>query len=75
MPEYIQNKVQKELRFIGYCVEIYKKAKGMTGRAVSDLFKKYGVWSYIYDCYGALHTTGPQYTVEDIDLFIAARAG
>jgi hypothetical protein len=25
------------------------------------------------DCYGALHTTGEQYTIEDIDEFIASR--
>lgn len=74
MKGYIENKTQSEFRFIAYCVEIYKRAKGMTGRAVSELFKKYGVWSYIYDCYGALHTTGAEYTIEDIDLFIAARA-
>ena len=67
MSGYMENTVQREIRFIAYCVEMYKRAKGLTGKEVSDLFTKHDIWSYIYDCYGALHTTGPEYTVEDID--------
>jgi hypothetical protein len=63
----------KFLVFLAYCVEIYKSAKNMTGRDVFNLFEKYGVLDYVTDCYGALHTTGAQYTIEDIDEFIASR--
>ncbi|MDR3293861.1 MAG: DUF3791 domain-containing protein [Clostridiales bacterium] len=73
MEKYIKNTVPNELCFISYCVEIYKQAKNMKGSDVSALFHKYNVWKYIYDCYGALHTTGSEYTVEDIDLYIANR--
>ena len=31
------------------------------------------VWNYIYSCFEALHTTGENYIVEDIDLYIEAR--
>jgi hypothetical protein len=65
----------KVLAFLAYCVEIYKRAKNMTGRDVFNLFEKYGVLDYVTDCYGALHTTGAQYTIEDIDEFIASRKG
>jgi hypothetical protein len=60
-------------KFMAYCVEIYKSAKKMTGKEVFNLFEKYGVLDYVIDCYSALHTTGAQYTVEDIDEFIASR--
>ena len=50
-----------------------KRAKQLSGRQLSDLFDKYRVWNYLYDCYEALHTTGTSYIIEDIDLYIDAR--
>jgi hypothetical protein len=38
-----------------------------------ELFGQYGVVDYIMACYEALHTTGTNYIIEDIDLFIEAR--
>jgi hypothetical protein len=58
---------------MAYCVELYKSAKKMTGKEVFNLFEKYDVLDYVINCYGALHTTGAQYTIEDIDEFIASR--
>lgn len=65
--------MSKEGNFLVYCTEQYKAAKHLTGREVSALFGKYGVWDYIYGCFEALHTTGEKYIVEDIDLYIEAR--
>ena len=62
-----------EGRFLVYCIEMYKKAKGSSGRQVFDLFERYGAIDYIMDCYGALHTTGERYLIDDIDRFIANR--
>lgn len=59
--------------FMIYCVEQYKSAKKLTGKQVSELFSRYRVWDYIYSCFEALHTTGANYIVEDIDLYIEAR--
>lgn len=59
--------------FMIYCTEQYKSAKKITGREVSELFSRYRVWEYIYSCFEALHTTGANYIVEDIDLYIKAR--
>ena len=59
--------------FMIYCTEQYKSAKKLTGKQVSDLFSRYSVWDYIYSCFDALHTTGTNYIVEDIDVFIDAR--
>ena len=65
--------MSREGNFLIYCVEQYKSAKELTGRQVSELFSKYKVWEYVYTCFEALHTTGTNYIVEDIDLYIEAR--
>ena len=62
-----------EGKFLVYCLEIYRAAKNMTGKQVIEIFKRYGVIDYILSCYEALHTTGPGYIIEDIDLFLEAR--
>lgn len=66
--------MSREGNFLVYCIEQYKSAKGLTGIQVSELFNKYKVWEYIYSCFEALHTTGENYIVEDIDLYIRERA-
>ena len=65
--------MSKEANFLIYCIEQYKSAKKLTGKQVSDLFTSFRVWEYIYSCFEALHTTGVNYIVEDIDLYIEAR--
>ena len=65
--------MSKEGRFLIFCMEIYKSAKNLTGRQVAELFRKYELYDYIVDCYGALHTTGTNYIINDIDLYIEAR--
>lgn len=65
--------MSKQGDFVIYCTEQYKSAKKMTGKQVSELFSRYQVWDYIYSCFEALHTTGVNYIVTDIDLYIEAR--
>ena len=65
--------MSREGDFLVYCIERYKSAKGLTGIQVSELFSKYRVWDYIYSCFEALHTTGENYIIEDIDLYIQER--
>jgi len=62
-----------EGKFLVYCIEIYKAAKQLTGKQVIEMFKRYGVTDYVLSCYEALHTTGANYIIEDIDLFMEAR--
>ena len=45
----------------------------LTGKQLAELFSRYRVWEYVYFCYEALHTTGTNYIIEDIDLYIEAR--
>lgn len=65
--------MSKEGKFLVFCIEQYKSAKNLTGKQVAELFRKYEVYEYIFSCYGALHTTGTNYIIADIDLFIEAR--
>ena len=65
--------MSKEAKFMIYCIETYKSEKNLSGKQVINLLKKYEALDYIMNCYGALHTTGSRYIVEDIDLFIKAR--
>ena len=59
--------MSREGNFLIYCIE------QLTGSQVCTLFNKYHVWEYIYSCFEALHTTGENYIVADIDAFIQAR--
>lgn len=59
--------------FMIFCAEQYKLVKHLTGKQLAELFTRYRVWEYIYSCYEALHTTGTNYIIEDIDLYIEAR--
>lgn len=65
--------MSKQGDFLTYCTGQYKISKNLTGRQVSELFSRYLVCDYIYSCFEALHTTGANYIVEDIDLYIEAR--
>ena len=64
--------MSKEGNFLIFCIEQYKSVKNLTGRQVMDLFRKYRVSEYIVSCFEALHTTGTNYIIEDIDLYIEA---
>lgn len=65
--------MSRELPFLIYCIEEYKNQKSMTGRQTIQLFNKYNISEYLYECYEALHTTGANYIVNDIDSFIKER--
>lgn len=62
-----------EGKFLVFCIEMYKAAKNLTGKETIGLFRQYGVSDYVLSCYEALHTTGTNYIIEDIDLFLEAR--
>jgi hypothetical protein len=55
-------------------MECYREAKGLSGREVSQLFARYGLYDYVTRYFESLHTTGVKYIVEDIDEYIANHA-
>ena len=65
--------MSKEGKFLIFCIEQYRTAKNLTGKQVAELFREYGIYEYIVSCYEALHTTGVNYIINDIDLYIEAR--
>lgn len=65
--------MSKEGIFLIYCIEIYKNAKKLNGKEVTELFEKYDVLNYITTFFEALHTTGDQYIIEDIDGYIESK--
>ncbi len=65
--------MSREGNFLIYCTELYKSARNLSGRQISELFSRYGVWDYIYSCFEALHTTGANYIINDIDQYIEIR--
>ena len=58
--------MENATKFLMYCIEIYKNAYKLSGKQVIQLFSEYKILDYIVNCYGALHTTGPEYIIEDI---------
>jgi len=65
--------MSKEGNFLIFCIEQYRTAKKLTGKQVINLFRQYKVSEYIMSCFEVLHTTGTNYIIEDIDLYIEAR--
>jgi hypothetical protein len=65
--------MDEKTAFIVYCIEEYKSAEKLSGKAVIELFNRCRLIDYIRSHYDALHTTGRQYIVNDLNLYIKAR--
>lgn len=63
--------MSRESEFLIYCMESYRYYKKLSGKEVAEIFKKSGVNDYIIKCYGALHTVGEEYLMNDIEEYIA----
>lgn len=60
-------------KFMIFCIEEYKKAYNLSGKQVMKIFGEYRVLDYVTNYYEALHTTGTEYIIEDINLYMDAR--
>jgi len=65
--------MDSKTKFLIYCIEIFKTAHRLNGKQVMQLFNQYKINEYIIDCFNALHTTGPEYIIEDISGLIEKR--
>lgn len=63
--------MSEEGKFLIYCIEMYRAAKGISGQEAYELFRSTGADDYVRRSYGALHTTGERYIIEDLDEFLA----
>ncbi len=62
--------MSRESEFLIYCMERYRYYKNLTGKEVAELFEKSDVQTYIINCFGALHTVGEEYLMNDIEEYI-----
>ncbi len=65
--------MSKEMEFTVFCIENYKLHRSMTGKQTVELFKRYGVFDYLFEFYDVLHTTGHRYINNDIDIYLKSR--
>jgi len=65
--------MNRTIDFTVFCLESYKQAHCMTGKAALVVFNDYNVFGYIKSFYDVLHSTGQDYIVEDIDIYIKSR--
>lgn len=65
--------MDKNLDFTVFCLESYKNAHQLTGKAALKVFNDNKVFDYIKSFYDVLHSMGQGYIVEDIDLYINSR--
>lgn len=65
--------MKNQLDFMIYCIESYKNANNLKGAEAVALFNKYNVFDYIQASYKALHTTGREYILDDLNVYINNR--
>jgi len=66
--------VKDEVLFLGFCVEIYKAEKKMSGQDAFNYLYRTGATDFIGSCYEGLHTTGHHYIIDSIDEYIQNHA-
>lgn len=64
------NKINDEIFFLGFCVEIYKNMKKIDGQKAFNYLYRTGATRFIIDCREGLHMTSPLYIIDSIDEFI-----
>ena len=70
------NKKKQDIAyFLSFCIEQYKKAKGIDGAEVIKTFAKFDVFDYLNNHFEILHTHSRQWILEDIDEYIEVRKG
>lgn len=59
--------------FLSFCIEQYKKEKGISGAEAAQFLQGYGVLEYLKEHFEVLHTQSKQWLLADIDEFIKLR--
>jgi hypothetical protein len=62
--------IENEVLFLGFCVEIYKTEKKISGQDAFNYLYSTGATDYIRNDYEGLHTTGHLYIIDSIDEYI-----
>lgn len=62
--------MSRESTFMIYCLERYRFAKSMSGKAVAELFAAKRVFDYLARFFESLHVIGESLIVKEIDDYI-----
>ena len=65
--------MSREGEFMVYATEVYRSAKGLSGREVAKLFDKHGVMPFLVKFFETLHVQGDRNIVAEIDDWISER--
>lgn len=65
--------MSRESNFLIYCMERYRRFKGLSGSDVAKMFEQYNVYRYITKYFESLHTMGDLNIVQDIDDYITRK--
>jgi hypothetical protein len=65
--------VSDKSKYLIFCIEAYKKARGLTGEEVYSLFDEYNFFDYINEMYELLHIQGTRYLLEELDEYKAVQ--
>ena len=63
----------KVAEFISFCIEMFAKAKRLSGERVAAIFASCGAIDYLDSGYDLLHTQGEGWLVADLDEFLKMR--
>lgn len=63
----------KVAEFVSFCIEMFAKAKRLSGAQVASLFDECGAIEYLDSGYDLLHTQGKRWLVSDLEEFLKAR--
>jgi hypothetical protein len=66
--------IKDEVLFLGFCVEIYKIEKNISGQEAFNYLYCTGATDFINTCYDGLHMTGHLYIIDSIDEYIATHS-
>ena len=70
-----KNLNDKILHFLLFCIYAVAENQNKTSAHIFKVFEKYGVLSYIIDCYDPLYTQGMLYIIDDLEGFVFDRGG
>ena len=62
--------IKNEVFFLGFCVEIYKAEKNISGQDAFNYLYRTGAANFIEECYEGLHMTSHLYVIDSIDEYI-----
>ena len=65
--------MNRTIEFTVFCLESYKQAHEITGKAAVEIFNEHKVFDYIKSFYDILHSAGQKHIVKDIDMYINSR--